>query len=81
MRRNKPIHTAWLRRFQVAFAIYCMIVTVAAIIAVNITKHKANDEIREYHEQMVQEIIDAHSWNSGEYPEWFIEWLNTQFYE
>lgn len=81
MRRNKSIHTAWLRRFQIAFTIYCIIVTVAAIIAVNISKHKANEEIRQYHEQMVQEMIEMRSWTSGEYPQWFIEWLNTQFYE
>ena len=81
MKRNKPTHNTWIRRMYIAFAAYCALVTAAAIITVDTTRRKANDEIRQYHDQAVREIVTSSGWTSGQYPQWFIEWRNTEFYK
>lgn len=80
MRKNKPAQAVLFKRMCIVYTIFCAVVTAAAIMCVNIAQRKANDEIRQYHEQAVREIVKANNWATGEYPQWFIEWLNTEFY-
>lgn len=80
MKKNRPIYNAWIRRMYISFVLYCTLVTVAAIIMIDTAQRKANDAIQEYHEQAMQEITNSTTWRSGEYPQWFIEWRNTEFY-
>ena len=68
----------YLREMTIVFLMFCFMIIVMAIVSVGVSEKDARQEIRETQEQAVKEIEAARDWVTGEYPQWFIEWQNTE---
>lgn len=62
------------------FVIYASVMTIFIITKFNSFKREVMADVREYHSQSIAEINKIKEWTTGEYPQWFIEWENSEFY-
>ena len=67
-----------LREMIAVFIVFCFMIAVMAIVSVSMTEKDARQEIREVKKQAIKEIQASRDWATGEYPQWFIEWQNTE---
>ena len=64
--------------------LYCVLllhiisVPMASVLIIDNYKKDAIAEISRFREMASEEISTATSWVTGEYPQWFIEWQNTE---
>lgn len=68
----------YLKEMTTVFLMFCFMIIAFAIISVCLTEKEVQREIREVKEQAIKEIQAAQDWVTGEYPQWFIEWQNTE---
>lgn len=68
----------YLKEMTIVFLMFCFMIVAFAIISVCLTEKEVQREIREVKEQAIKEIQAAQDWVTGEYPQWFIEWQNTE---
>lgn len=67
----------YLKEMTIVFLMFSFMIIVMAIVSVSMTEKDTRQEIREVKEQAIKEIQAAQDWVTGEYPQWFIEWQNT----
>ena len=79
MNKNERVRcNKYLHEMTTVFLMFCFMIIAFAIISVCLTEKEVQREIREVKEQAIEEIQAAQDWVTGEYPQWFIEWQNTE---